>query len=88
MAASLGGLDALVFTGGVGENSEEVRARACAGLGFLGVALDEALNSSNKGDGSIGAASAAVRVLVIAAREDLEIARQVRELLAGRHVPL
>jgi len=73
MAASLGGLDALVFTGGVGENSAEIRALACAGLGFLGVSLDAGLNGSNEGDGLVGE-----RVLVVRAREDLEIARQVR----------
>ena len=84
MAASLGGLDALVFTGGVGENSAVVRARACAGLGFLGVSLEPGLNGSNEGDGCIGALGADVAVLVVAAREDLEIARQVRELLAER----
>jgi acetate kinase len=60
MVASLGGLDVLVFTGGVGENSPEVRDRAVEGLGFLGLSED--------------------RVLVIGAREDLEIARQVRDL--------
>ena len=84
MAASLGGLDALVFTGGVGENSAVVRARACAGLGFLGVSLEPGLNGSNEGDGCIGALGADVAVLVVAAREDLEIARQVRELLGER----
>lgn len=73
MAAALGGLDALVFTGGVGENSPEVRARACDGLGFLGVSLDHGLNDSNEEDGLVGS-----RVLVIRAREDLEIDRQVR----------
>ena len=67
MAASLGGLDALVFTGGVGENSARVRELACAGLAHLGV------------DGPGGR----VRVLVVHAREDLEIARQVRALLEG-----
>jgi Acetokinase family len=81
MAAALGGLDALVVTGGVGENAPEVRRRACAGLEFLGVGLDEALNGSNDGDDrEIGSDGAAVRSLVVAARKDLEIARQVREL--------
>jgi acetate kinase len=82
MAASLGGLDALVFTGGVGEHAPEVRARAAAGLGFLGVVLEEERNRRTSADGEIGAADAAVRTLVLAAREDLEIARQVRALLA------
>jgi acetate kinase len=83
MAASLGGMDALVFTGGVGERSSEVRARAAAGLGFLGVALDETRNREADGDGRIGADGAAVCTLRIAAREDLEIARQVRAALGS-----
>jgi acetate kinase len=81
MAAAMGGLDALVFTGGVGENSAEVRSRAMAGLGFLGVREDAARNADGSEDREIGAHGAAVRALVIAAREDLEIARQVREVL-------
>ena len=77
MAASLGGLDVLVFTGGVGENAPEVRGLACEGLRFLGVSLEPGLNDSIKGDGPIGQ-----RCLVVQAREDLEIARQVRTLMA------
>ena len=80
MAAALGGLDALVFTGGVGENSAEIRSRAMAGLGFLGVLEDASRNADGTGDREIGAAGASVRSLVIAAREDLEIARQVRQV--------
>jgi acetate kinase len=82
MAAALGGLDALVFTGGVGERSAPVRSLAVAGLGFLGAELDEARNRTADGDADIGAAGAAVRTLVVAAREDLEIARQVRAVLS------
>jgi len=82
MAAALGGLDALVFTGGVGERSSEVRAQTAAGLAFLGVCLDDARNREALTDGQIGADGAAVRTLVLTAREDLEIARQVRTLLA------
>jgi acetate kinase len=78
MAAAMDGLDALVFTGGVGENAAVVRFRACDGLGFLGVALDERANAAASGDAEVGAAGAAVRTLVVTAREDLEIARQVR----------
>jgi acetate kinase len=84
MAAALGGLDALVFTGGVGEHCGEVRAAAAAGLAFLGVALDPACNSDAHADAEIGAAGAAVRALVVTAREDLEIARQVRMALAPK----
>jgi acetate kinase len=75
MAAAMGGLDALVFTGGVGEHAPAVRAAAAAGLGFLGVALDPERNTAVRGDAQIGE-----RVLVVTAREDLEMARQVREL--------
>jgi acetate kinase len=82
MAASLGGLDALVFTGGVGERSAEVRAAAAAGLGFLGVAVDEDPQAPVAPDAQISARGATVRTLVVAAREDLEIARQVRAVLA------
>jgi acetate kinase len=85
MAAALDGLDLLVFTGGVGENSAEIRARTCAGLGFLGVAIDESLNSLGKGergdDWEITAPVAEARTFVIAAREDLEIAAEVRAVL-------
>jgi acetate kinase len=84
MAAALDGLDALVFTGGVGEHASEVRARAAAGLGFLGVALDDAANDAAGADAEIGAPGAPVRTLVVEAREDLEIARGVRSALRQR----
>jgi acetate kinase len=83
MTAALGGIDALVFTGGVGEHAAQVRARAAAGLGFLGVAIDDASNAGAHGDAEIGADGATVRTLVVSAREDIEIARQVRTLLSG-----
>ena len=73
MAATLGGLDMLVFTGGIGEHSPEVRAGICDGLGHLGVALDPAANAANAT--AIGAAGAACEVRVVPADEDLVIAR-------------
>jgi acetate kinase len=79
MTAALGGLDALVFTGGVGEHSPEVRAGAAAGLGFLGVQIDPERNA--RGDEEIGGPP--VRVLVVEAREDLEIARGTRRVLGA-----
>jgi acetate kinase len=82
MAAALGGLDALVFTGRVGERAPEVRSRAAAGLGFLGVALDEAANAAATTDAEIGAPGAPARTLVIESREDLEIARATRAALS------
>jgi acetate kinase len=86
MVASLGGLDAVVFTGGVGENAPTVRAAAASGLGFLGVALDarrneEAIGRAARPEADITAAGSSVRALVVAAREDLEIARGVRARL-------
>jgi acetate kinase len=81
MAAALDGLDALVFTGGVGERSPAIRRRAAEGLGFLGVELDEALNEAPTLDAEVSAQDAAVRSFVVEAREDLQIARGVRSAL-------
>ncbi|GLZ40740.1 acetate/propionate family kinase [Actinokineospora sp. NBRC 105648] len=80
MAAAIGGLDVLAFTGGVGENSATVRARATDRLAFLGVAIDPAGNRSASGDTDISAPGAAVRTVVVAAREDLQIAHETRLL--------
>jgi acetate kinase len=82
MAAAMNGLDALVFTGGVGENSAEIRQRAMAGSGFLGIVPDPQRNATGSGDREIGQAGAPVHALVISAREDIEIARQVRATLS------
>jgi acetate kinase len=84
MAAALDGLDALVFTGGVGERSAEIRSRAAGGLGFLGVHVDEARNcdGGDSDDYEISAPGAAVRTFVIAAREDKQIAAEARSVLA------
>lgn len=83
MAAALAGIDALAFTGGVGEGSAEVRARAIDGLGFLGLATDETANRAARRDADISASGAPARALVITAREDLEIARQTRTVTGG-----
>lgn len=83
MAAAMGGLDGLVFTGGVGERSAAVRAAASGGLGFVGVSLDQERNRSVAGDAVIGAPNAPCQVVVVEAREDLEIAREVRRLSGG-----
>jgi len=77
MVAVLGGLDALVFTGGVGENAHELRARLCERLEHLGVRHGEL-----DGEDATGAGSA-VRVMVVHAREDVQIAREVQGLLGG-----
>jgi acetate kinase len=81
MAAALGGLDALVFTGGVGENASAIRALACDGLGFLGVELDRDSNVAASGDVEIGRDGAGVSTFVVTAREDIEIAAGVRRVL-------
>ena len=81
MAAAMEGLEALVFTGGIGEHAPEVRAAATEGLAFLGVEVDSDRNAAVTSDGEVTATGASVRTLVITAREDLEIAREVRQLL-------
>ncbi len=81
-AASLGGLDALVFTGGVGEHSANVRARVCERVAFLGVELDVEANADAVPDMVVGTPGSTVRVHVIGAREELVIARAVRSVLA------
>jgi acetate kinase len=83
MASTMDGLDALVFTGGVGENAPSIRSRAADGLGFLGVAVAPDRNSAARLDAEIGSADARVRVFAIRAREDIEIARGVRHALGG-----
>ncbi len=81
MTAALGGLDALVFTAGVGERSASVRADVCGRLGFLGVVLDESRNQGVDPYGDIGSEGSAVRVLVVQAREDVIAARQARTVI-------
>jgi acetate kinase len=82
MAVALGGLDALVFTGGVGENSARVRTAVCAQLNFLGIAADDDTNLKGAGETVVSSARSAVRVVVVPAREDLVIARAVRSVLS------
>jgi acetate kinase len=78
-AAALGGLDTLVFAGGIGENAPAVRARICEGLEFLGIELDESRNDSN--DGVISAAGGPVTVRVIHTDEEKIIAKMVCQVL-------
>ena len=80
MLASLGGLDALIFTAGVGENSAVVRAAACEAFGFLGLKLDGEENQHSPDDEDIAAVDSAARVLVIHTQEDWEIARECWKL--------
>jgi acetate kinase len=83
MAAAMDGLDVLVFTGGVGENAPLVRAATVAGLRFLGLELGPTLNASVGTDADITAPTARVATLVVKAREDVEVARDVRRVLSG-----
>jgi acetate kinase len=78
-AAALGGLDTLVFAGGIGENAPVVRARICAGLAFLGIEVDEKLNEAN--EGMISATGGQVRVRVIRTDEELMIARTTARIV-------
>jgi acetate kinase len=84
MAAALGGLDVLAFTGGIGENSAFVREELCGRLAFLGLAIDRERNVSPQLDADVGSDGSRVRVLVIEAREELVAARAARKLLADR----
>jgi acetate kinase len=80
MAATLGGVDALVFTAGVGEHSGEIRRRVCHGLDFLGLQLNHSANAVCIPDADVASGSSAGRILTIATREDLTIVREVKLL--------
>jgi acetate kinase len=84
MVAVLGGIDALVFTAGIGENSADVRQAACANLGFLGARLDPSKNSQAPQDGDIAASDSRVRILVVRAQEDWAIACRCWNLARSR----
>jgi acetate kinase len=84
MVAAAGGLDTLVFTAGIGENSALVRDRTCRSLAFLGVTLDRSANAAAELDCDVASTDSRVRVLVVGAREDLVAARAARELLEGQ----
>jgi acetate kinase len=83
MIAVLGGIDALVFTAGIGENSPDVRSAACADLGFLGLKLDPAKNARPAVDQEISLSDSAIRVLIVRAQEDWAIARDCWRLTAA-----
>ena len=84
MLAVLGGVDALVFTGGVGENCAPLRESVCGQFSFLGLKLDVARNAAPKLDQDVAATDSAVRVLVIRAEEEWEIARECHRLAEAR----
>ena len=81
MAAAAGGLDGLVFTGGVGEHAPAIRAEACAGLDWMGVGLDADANGRTTTDGEVTGAGSRVRALVVTAREDAVVAAECRQVL-------
>jgi acetate kinase len=87
MAATLGGIDALVFTAGVGEASSEIRKRVCEKLKYLGLELDPAANENCQPDADIATPASTARILVIATREDLTIMRETRRLVAWSMTP-
>lgn len=82
-AAAMGGLDALVFTGGIGENCPEVRERVCQGMEFLGIDLDRDKNSTFRGRGDISLPAGRVRVLVVPTNEEMMIARETAQVVGG-----
>ncbi|MCA9088009.1 MAG: acetate/propionate family kinase [Planctomycetaceae bacterium] len=83
MTASMAGLNALVFTGGIGEHAAEIRQAVCAPLEFLGMRLSQKLNDTSQPDSVISASESRIRILTIAAREDLMLARETHALLQG-----
>ena len=82
-AAAMGGLDCIVFTGGIGENSKRTRAEVCSGLEFLGVRLDtEKNNNSGRDDAVISADDSRVKICLVYTNEELMIARETKEVLS------
>ncbi|HEY6540876.1 MAG TPA: acetate kinase [Ktedonobacteraceae bacterium] len=85
MMASLGGLDALVFAGGIGENAAEVRTAACKAFGFLGLELDEQKNARSPADADVAAVDSQIRVLIVQTQEDWAIAQDCWKLARANH---
>lgn len=86
-AAAMGGLDAVAFTGGIGENSARLRSDCCMGLEFLGIALDPARNQPVAGDRIISTDDSPVAVLILATNEELIVARRAYALLSRSPQP-
>jgi acetate kinase len=83
MAASLQGIDVLIFTAGIGEHSPEIRAATCKGLAFLGIHLDPDQNAASSGDQQISAGDSKVKIFIVRAQEDWAIAKACAGLVAG-----
>lgn len=84
-AAAMGGLDAIVFTAGIGEHSPPIRERICAGLGFMGVEIDKEKNAGCHTECDISAGETGARVLVIPTNEELAIARETVHVVSGEN---
>jgi len=82
--AAMGGVDAVVFTGGIGENSADVRTACCSGMDFFGIAVDESLNSSPEREKFISPAGARTPVLVIPTNEELVIAIDTMKIVTEK----
>jgi acetate kinase len=83
-AAAMGGLDAVAFTGGIGENSARLRERCCEGLEFLGVKIDPVRNADGAGDRVVSAEDSRVAVLALATNEEVIVARRAWRCLCAR----
>jgi acetate kinase len=84
LTVTMGGMDALVFTGGVGEHANEIRESVCEGLECLGLEIDQAANATCKPDADVATGGSRGRILVITAREDVTMLREVLGVLADR----
>ena len=84
MLIELGGADALVFTGGIGENGINIRSAVCAGLAELGIALDETKNAKARGETQIHASTSRAAIWVVPTNEEIVVARQARDLLQSQ----
>ena len=80
-AAAMGGLDAIAFTGGIGENSASLRWACCEGLDFLGLAIDSARNAEGSGDRVVSSGASKIDVLALATNEELIVARRAYKVL-------
>lgn len=80
-SAAMGGLDVLVFTGGIGERSAISRAEICGGLEFLGIKIDADKNRSHQGEGEISASGSTVRTLVVPTNEEIIVARETARII-------
>jgi acetate kinase len=84
LAVTMGGVDALVFTAGVGEHADEIRAGVCTGLDCLGLELDAQANNACRPDADIARTTSRGRILVIATREDLTMVQEVMQVLGEK----